>query len=212
MQSGIIEVRWARPAATTFVDFVMMWSLSTGIVVGVVCFVLSLFDPEAETQIIVWYFEGVWSGLVDMLLVPLLFLMLGSLVAMSYPVFRLLAALTGGLKLRFRDRDGHELRFSCLCLRSFIMLASLCGLFFGLLLALFGLVLLSTHDPDTVSIEGLPTALTAEWSTTAKMLAMPVFLAAYAGLAAVPAFLPFRYITHRRRRAVILDSELAPRR
>ena len=211
MQPGIIEVRWARPAAGTFTDFVMVWSLSTGIVVGVLVFVLSLFGGEIEADI-VWHFEGVLAGLVSMLLMPFVFVMLGCLGVLWYPLFRLLAVITGGPKLQFRVSHGLELRFSRLCLRSFVMLASLCGLCCGILNSLIFLALLSVQDPVNISIPGLPAAVNDMPGVAWRVFAMPVVFAVYAGLSSVPASVPFRYVAHRRSRAEIFHSEIAPGR
>ncbi len=212
VRPGILEVRWVTPAPETFAVFAMAWSLSTGIVVGVVALGCSVF-VEAEANLIFWRFERSLAGLiVGMLFATAFCLPLGLSVVLWYPVFRLMASITGGLKLRFRAAGGQELRFSRLCFGSFIKLASLCGLFLGTLLALIGAVFVLCKDPGSYSILGVPASLAVLPDAHAKLLAAPVLYAVYAGLLAVPAFLPFRYVTRGRRRAVILDSEIAPGR
>ncbi len=210
---GVLEIRWTNPTGVTFASFAMLWSLCTGVVAGLATFLSSLFGVECRVHLLVWSLEGIWAGLVSILLAPVLFIFLGALVAIWSPAFRLLARCTGGLRLRFHARHDDELHFSRLGFRSFIMLASLCGLFWGLFAALLvAVVLLCGTDPDNLSVAGVPKVLDGLPGALGMMLATPLAFAVYAAVSAVPAFPVFRSLVRGINWAVLPRKEITPGR
>jgi hypothetical protein len=203
------SAHWARPRFTTFANFSLLWGFSAGIPLGIIVFLSSLVGAETRLDLGFWHWQGIAAGAIGIVATPIFCFILGGLIAVLFPLFRLAVAVIGGPKLYFRAVDGSKVHFAAIRLRSYLKMSAALGLLFSLFMVVLLIPISRVTDADNIGAVGIPELFHGRLRLVWLAVSLPAFYTVYFAIVGLLAFIPFRIVARFAGSAYLRSSELA---